>query len=68
MMTFSVVSIAIYDRVDASNDEDPDRKVLDLYPLCVVLVMLLTRIMIISIRHGTSSVGNFLKNRSDNIS
>ena len=51
----TAISIAVKDRVEATYDDDPERQLLDLYPLCVTVVIVLTRIIIISIRHGTSS-------------
>ena len=54
------VIIAVIDRIEANNDEDPDRKTLDLYPLYVAIVCIITRCFIIAIRYGTSAVGIYL--------
>ena len=56
----TAVIIAVIDRYEAYNDEDPDRKKLDLYPLYLTIVCVITRIFIIAIRYGTSAVGIYL--------
>lgn len=48
------------DRVEAYDDEDPDRKTLDLFPLYLVIFCIVTRCLIIAIRYGTSAVGIYL--------
>ena len=57
---FAAVIIAVIDRFEANNDEDPDRKTLDLWPLYVVIICIITRCFIIAIRYGTSAVGIYL--------
>ena len=56
----AAVIMVVMDRIEASNDEDPDRKMLDIFPLYIAIVMIITRCFIIAIRYGTSSVGIYL--------
>ena len=56
------VAIAINDRIDAANGDDPERQLIDLYPYFVLLTNIIVRVSIISIRHGTSSMGSWLSN------
>ena len=55
MLFMGSAFIAIKDRMEAANDDDPERKVLDLYPFYVSIVLVITRISIIGIRYGTSA-------------
>lgn len=59
------VILAIKDRYDAAASDDPDQKVLDLFPLYVGIAMAVTRNTIIAIRYTTSSVGLWLQTASD---
>ena len=56
----AAVVIAVIDRFEAYNDEDPNRKTLDLFPLYLAIVCIVTRCIIIAIRYGTSAVGIYL--------
>ena len=56
----AAVVIAVIDRFEAYNDEDSNRKTLDLFPLYLAIACIVTRCIIIAIRYGTSAVGIYL--------
>lgn len=60
--------LIVMDWIEESKNEDIERVPLEKYPLVVAWVMVFTRCLIVSIRHATSSVGQWISSKEQKLS
>ena len=76
-LMIAVTVIGVNNRIDVTEPptnltfstmgEDESTYLLDLFPLYIAWFMVISRYIIISIRHGTSSAGNWQSNSRSNV-